>query len=88
MRLITTQNSKFNYYEDTLVFINLVKFVDKQTIFLKVVLKIFVINIIRKDILLLFVLTKYLKKKVIKSAIKMIISIDNILKTIIENTIN
>ena len=82
-----TKDSKFNSYVDTLTSTNFVEFVDKQTTFLKVALKIFVVDVIKKDIVLSFVLIKYLKEKVTKSAIKVTILIDNTLIIIAEDTI-
>ena len=61
--------------------------VAKQTTFLKAVLKIFVIDVIKKDILLPFVLTKYLKEKAARLATKVTIPIDNVLTTIAEDII-
>ena len=82
-----TQNSKFNYLEDAFISTNLAMSVAKQTTFLKAVLKIFVINITKKDISLPFVLTKYLKEKATRLATKVIIPIDNVLTTIAEDVI-
>ena len=62
--------------------------VAKQTTFLKVAQKILVVDIIKKDILLSFVLTKPPKEKVVRPATRVIILIDNVLKTTAEDVLN
>jgi len=83
-----TLDSRSNYLEDVLVPINLVMSVERLTTSLKVAQKIFVIDVTKKDILLLFVLTKPPKEKVVRPATRVITLIDNALKTTAEDILN
>ena len=83
-----TLDSRSNYLEDVLVPINLVVSVERLTTSLKVAQKIFVTDVIKKDILLLFVLTKPPKEKVVRPATRVITLIDNALKTTAEDVLN
>ena len=58
-----TLDGRSNYLEDILIPINLVVSVERLTTSLKVAQKIFAADVIKKDILLLFVLTKPQKRK-------------------------
>ena len=88
MKLKITWNSKSNHLKDGYAPINLVVSVAKQTTFLKVAQKILVTDVIKKDILLLFVLTKPPKEEVARPATRVITLIDNALKTTAEDVLN
>jgi predicted transglutaminase-like protease len=83
-----TQTGKFNHCEDDLLPTNLAKFVAKQITYLKDAQKIYVAVVIKKDILLPFVLNKHQKEMIARPATKVDIPIDNALKTIVEDVIN
>ena len=83
-----TLDGRSNYLEDVLIPINLVVSVERLITSLKVAQKIFDADVIKKDILLSFVLTKPPKEKVVRPATRVIILIDNVLKTTAEDVLN
>ena len=88
LKLIMTLDGRSNYLEDVLVPINLVVSVERLTTSLKIAQKIFVVDITKKNILLLFVLTKPPKEKVVRPVTRVITLIDNALKTTAEDVLN